>query len=87
MDCKHMKELTEWQVDQLREHLSKHRYYLGEKGIQLNDSELERDFLLACFDNVATHLRVEFCSDYCEHFDECELGQLFLKNFLDNHDS
>ena len=76
--CYHLKELNEWQVAKLREHLSKHRYYLGEKGIYLDDKALQDDFLLTFFTTVAKELRSEYCSSICETRKTCELAKLFL---------
>lgn len=81
--CVNIKNLNEWQVKRLKEHLSKHRWYLGERGIQLNDMDLETDFINSCMDEVANDLRIEYCSRVCPNIHKCELGKLFIKNQID----
>lgn len=76
--CNHVHELNEWQVSQLREHLSRHRYYLGEQGIYLDDSTLELDFMLKFLPTVAADLRSKYCSSICPEAENCELAKLFL---------
>lgn len=78
--CTNIKGLSKWQVAQLKEHLSKHRYYLGEQGIQLDDKELESDFLNSNIEQVGNELRIEYCSKLCPHKEGCELGQFFVQN-------
>lgn len=77
--CTNLKGLSIWQVEQLKAHLSKHKYYLGEKGIQLEGDELECDFILSNIKEVGKDLRIEYCSKLCPHREGCELGLSFIQ--------
>jgi len=67
-----MTELKNFQVAELREHLSKHRYYLGEQGIHVDDHTLENDFVRKYFKTVCHDMRLDFCNNIC-HVADCEL--------------
>ena len=78
MHCKNMKSLKSYQVTELREHLSKHKYYLGQMGIQLTGVDLEQGFMITYFNQVAHDMRLTFCNDHCP-VENCKLRELFNK--------
>jgi hypothetical protein len=65
MSCTNFKTLMNWQYNLLREHISKNKYYLGEKGIYVSFEEAEADFLVEHFERVASEMRKEFCTSIC----------------------
>lgn len=73
-----MKGIMEWQLEQLNQHLSNHKYYLGESGIQLDENELEKDFIEKHLNKVAKEMRIDFCTNHCS-ISDCELRNLFIK--------
>ena len=75
--CANFKNLMTYQYNCLTIHLNDHKYYLGEKGIQLDDRELERDFIDSYYINICVEMRCEFCSNIC-NVAGCELREKFL---------
>ena len=82
--CTNIKTLNTWQVEQLKEHLSKHKYYLGEQGIHLDQKSLEGDFLSKYITEVAQELRLHYCSCICTERHGCNLAEELFKKILDD---
>lgn len=76
--CANFKKLMVYQSKCLMEHLNDHKYYLGEKGIQLDGKELERDFIESYYNMVCCEMRCNFCANICT-VDGCKLREKFLE--------
>ena len=77
--CDHFKELTDYQVWILKEHLAKHKYYLEEKGIHLTDIDLEHDFIIKHYSDIVHDMRLLYCGTICVLKDTCEIAKEFKK--------
>ncbi len=76
MKCENFKELTDWHLTVLRQHISDNKYYLGEKGRIVNTDIAEEDFFRLYGAKVCHDLRLTFCNDRCKVV-SCELRDLF----------
>jgi len=78
MGCVYFNDLMLWQHDMLMSHISKNKYYLGQKGIYVNFHEAEMDFVMNYLTDVAHDLRLDFCYNHCPAKD-CPLRDAFIK--------
>ena len=77
MKCENQSSLTDWQYNQLIQHVSKHKYYLGEKlGHPVSWKQAEHDFFENYIKTVGKELRLTFCNNHCPIVD-CPLRILF----------
>lgn len=76
--CRNFKQLMDYEVRELRYHLSQHKYFLGEHHEYPNDRDIEMDFLETYFQKVSKEMRSTFCNKHC-NVAECPIRDYFNK--------
>jgi hypothetical protein len=77
MKCENQTNLTDWQYNQLIQHVKDNQYYLGEKlGHPVAWEQAEHDFFENYIKTVGKELRLTFCNTHCFVVD-CSLRILF----------
>ena len=75
MPCIKLRELNQWEVEKLKIHIERNRYYLCEryhKDIDFQTAEL--DFLINHLPRVAKEMRREYCSHLCPLSGHCPIA-------------
>ena len=79
--CKAFRELKDWQIRKYRIAVDENKWYMGERlNRNIDWTEAELDFLHNEYYGCALEWRNEYCSDLCQHFSSCNLGQNFCEN-------